>query len=108
MYGCVLDQGQILKLGLPPVSSAGSDAGFSGVSLVTSSVPACMSDSCVWADVTPIVSTILSTYPLRSAAMDAFHAGPLTSVIDLPGMYELIWYGPSEIVCWSSWRLFGT
>ena len=40
--------------------------------------------------------------------MDAFHAGFLTSVIDLPGMYELIWYGPSEIVCWSSWRLFGT
>src|SRR5260370_38971232 len=61
MYGNVVDQGQILKLGLPPVSRPGSDDGFSGVSLVMSSLPACMSESCVCADVTPSVSTILST-----------------------------------------------
>ena len=67
-----------------------------------------MSDSCVWADVTPSVSTILSTKAFRSESADAFHAGFLTRVIDLPATYELIWYGPSEIVCSSSCKLLGT
>ena len=29
-------------------------------------------------------------------------------LIDLPGRYEVILYGPSDSVCWSSCRLFGT
>ena len=41
-------------------SSAGIDAGLIGVSLVTSWVPACMSDSWVSAEVTPSVSTIVA------------------------------------------------
>ena len=55
-----------------------------------------------------MVTTILFTYWCRSGSVDCFQAGFLAIVIDLPGMYEVIWYGPSEIVCWSSCRLFGT
>ena len=40
--------------------------------------------------------------------MDCFQAGFRDIVIDRLGTYEVIWYGPSEIVCWSSCRLFGT
>ncbi len=41
-------------------------------------------------------------------SVDCFQAGLRTNVIDLPETYELIWYGPSEIVCSSSWIEFGT
>src|ERR1700760_1521396 len=53
MYGSVLDHGEILKLAGLLLSRPGIDGGFSGVSLVRSWVPACMSASWVAADVTP-------------------------------------------------------
>src|SRR6266568_4467640 len=48
------------------------------------------------------------SYWCRLASVDCFHAGFCIIVIDRLGTYEVIWYGPSEIVCWSSCRLFGT
>ena len=62
MYGKVVDYGQIVKLGAFDATRDGIDAGLIGVSLlITSSVPACMSDSWVSAEVTPSVSTIVDT-----------------------------------------------
>ena len=50
------------KLGAFDAIRDGIDAGLIGVSLLTtSSVPACMSDSWVSAEVTPSVSTIVDT-----------------------------------------------
>jgi hypothetical protein len=64
--------------------------------------------SWVWAEVTPSVTTMLDTYWCRIGSVDCFQAGLRASVIDVPGLYEVILYGPSEIVFWSSCRLFGT
>ena len=61
MYGKVLDHCQMWKLEAFDASSAGIDDGLSGVSLGRSWVPACMSDSCVCAEVTPSVSTMVDT-----------------------------------------------
>ena len=67
-----------------------------------------MSASWVCAEVTPRVSTIEVRYSCRSVSVVCFQAGLRTNVMDLPDTYELIWYGPSEIVCVSSWGEFGT
>src|SRR5215469_10354745 len=61
MYGNVLDQGQMWKFEAFDATSDGIDDGLIGVSLMTSSEPACMSDSWVCAEVTPRVSTICVT-----------------------------------------------
>src|SRR5271165_6871413 len=109
MYGKVLDCGQITKLGAFDAIRDGIDDGLIAVPLsMMSWVPACRSDSWVSAELTPNVSTTLSTYWCRSESVDCFQAGFLTRSRSLPGVYELIWYGPSAIVCWSSCRLFGT
>jgi hypothetical protein len=42
------------------------------------------------------------TYWWAFGSVDCFHAGFFIIVIDRLGTYEVIWYGPSEIVCWSS------
>ncbi len=57
---------------------------------------------------TPNVSVIWLTYWCRTASVDCFQAGFLLKVIDLPGTYWVIWYGPSEIVCWRNCALSGT
>ncbi len=67
-----------------------------------------MSASWVAADATPSVSTMVLTYWCRLLSVDFFQAGLVPSVIDLPARYDVIWYGPSESVCVSSWLLFGT
>ena len=62
MYGKVVEYAQITKLGAFDAIRDGIDAGLIGVLLsITSSVPACRSDSWVSAEVTPNVSTTLST-----------------------------------------------
>ena len=71
-------------------------------------MPACSSASWVCAEATPIVTVILLTYWCLIGSVDCFQAGFRAIVSDLPGTYEVIWYGPSEMVCWSSCRLFGT
>ncbi len=64
--------------------------------------------SASWAcAVTAMVSVIWLTYWCLTESVDCFHAGFFTIVMDLPGVKLLIWYGPSEMVCWSSCRLFG-
>jgi hypothetical protein len=40
--------------------------------------------------------------------VDCFQAEFRAMPIDLPGRYEVILYGPSDSVCWSSCRLLGT
>src|SRR5271169_6672185 len=59
-YGKVVDHFQMLKLEAFDATSDGIDAGLIGVSLITSWVPASMSDSWVSAEVTPSVSTIVA------------------------------------------------
>src|SRR5580658_7269545 len=66
-----------------------------------------MSASWVAAEVTPSVRVISLRYWCRIGSVDCFHAGFRMKVMDLPGMYEVIWYGPSEILCSSSCKLFG-
>ena len=62
MYGNRSESGQIMKLGTLEATSDGIDDGLIGVSLsITSWVPACRSDSWVWAEVMPSVSTISFT-----------------------------------------------
>ena len=61
--------------------------------------PAFMSLNCVCASETPIVTVTLSTYWCRFWSVDCFHAGFRDIVIDRLGVYVVIWYGPSEIVC---------
>ncbi len=98
-YGKVFDHGQMLKLEALEAARPGTDDGLTEVSLVRSCEPAWMSASCVSADETPRVSTIEVGYWCRSVSVDCFQAGLCTNVIDLPATYELIAYGPSEIVC---------
>src|SRR5215475_8989840 len=45
------------------------------------------------------VMLIASTYALRIGSDDACHAGFRLILISLPGTYEVIWYGPSAIMC---------
>src|SRR5580693_4346355 len=108
MYGWVLEPPQIWNDGFFDAISDEIDAGLTGVSpLVRFMLPASMSASCVDAEDPLIVSTILFTYWCRIVSVDCFHAGFFTKLTDLPGWYELSAYGPSEIRCWSSWRLAG-
>src|SRR5580693_4498834 len=61
MYGKVLDHGQMWKLEGCDAIRDGIDAGLTGVLLsITSCVPACMSDSWVWAEDTSSVSTTVA------------------------------------------------
>ncbi len=55
-----------------------------------------------------MVMVIELTYWCRMESVDCFHAGFFCMTIDLLGVYEVIWYGPSEIVCRRSGRLSGT
>ena len=61
VYGKVVDHGQMWKLEAFDAIRDGIDAGLIGVSLITSWVPACMSESWVSAEVTPNVSTMVDT-----------------------------------------------
>ena len=70
-------------------------------------MPAFSSASWVVAEVTPSVSEIWFTYWCLIVSVDCFHAGFLVIMRDLPGTSELIWYGPSDMTCWSNCALFG-
>ena len=65
--------------------------------------------SCCWTDAcgTVMLTLISSTYAFRSGSLDAFQAGLRTKSMLLPGLYDAILYGPSEIVCWASAELIG-
>src|SRR5215472_16527519 len=97
-----------MNFGLWVDSSVGISLGTMLVSSGRSYTPAFMSLNWVCASETPIVTEIWLTYWCRLASVDCFHAGFLDMTIDRPGVYVVIWYGPSEIVFWSSFRLFGT
>src|SRR5579859_408359 len=107
-YGSVLLPGQARNFGAWVDSRVGISLGTMPVSSGRSYWPAFMSLNWVCASVTPIVTVTLLTYWCRLASVDCFQAGLRTMVIDRLGTYDEIWYGPSEIVCWSSCRLFGT
>src|SRR5580698_5603993 len=104
----MVDQGQISKFEIFEFASCSTDDGLTPVSLVTSWLPAWMSDSWVCAEVTPSVSTIEFTSACRSVSVDCCHAGFFENVIDLPATYEVTEYGPSDIRCVSSCAEFGT
>src|SRR5579871_5203073 len=95
-FGSWVDSRVGISLGTMPVSSGRSYC------------PAFMSLNWVWASETPMVTWTSLTYACRTASVDCFQAGLRIMVIDRLGTYEVIWYGPSEMVCWSSCRLFGT
>src|SRR5262252_1937264 len=52
--------------------------------------------------------TILLTYWCRTGSVDWLQRGFLTRITCLLGVYELIMYGPSDIMCWRMIRLSGT
>ena len=107
-YGKMSVQALIEKFGFLAASRLGSDGGLIEVSIGRSWLPACMSVSCVCAEVTPRVTWTSDTYWCRIGSVDCFQAEFRAMLIDLPGRYEVILYGPSDSVCWSSCRLFGT
>src|SRR5450755_2581430 len=106
-YGKMSVKALIEKFGFFAASRPGRDGGLIDVSIGRSWLPACMSVSWVWAEVTPSVTATLETYWCRSVSVDCFQAVFRARLMDLPGRYEVILYGPSDTVCWSSCGLFG-
>ena len=96
------------------VFSDGIRFGGNGVSICMSSgepeplVVALISSTWVVALVTPMVITIELTYWCRSGSVDCFQNLFLVSTTCLPGVYEVMLYGPSDIMCSRIWRLSGT
>src|SRR6185437_4168292 len=72
-----------------------------------SPVPAC-SCCCTLSEVRPSVTVTLSTYACRSGSDDCAQAGLRASVKDLPAVYDVISYGPSDRVCCRKVALSGT
>src|SRR5215469_18582622 len=87
--------------------NCGIDGVGTGRSHIRSSVPACTLASAVWFDAVPSVTTIWLTYWCRSRSVDCFHAGFRLSTIFLFAVYEVIAYGPSDIVCCRNCALSG-
>src|SRR5262249_2393870 len=108
-YGLVDPVNPRLRFGSLLAISAGSwdGGGKSSNSMSAEAVPVC---SCCWALswLTVSLMMILSTYAFRTVAVEAFHAGLRSYTICLVGVYVVILYGPSEIVCWPSSALAGT
>ena len=100
----MLLHGNRWKSGL--VFSLGIRFGGNGVSICMSSgepeplVVALISSTWVVALVTPMVITIEFTYWCRSGSVDCFQNLFLVSTTCLPGVYEVMLYGPSDIM-WS-------
>src|SRR4249919_1488563 len=109
MYGLVEAVGPRLRLGSLLAISAGSWDGGGKLSNSRSAlgVPVC---NCCWvlSCVTVSLTMILSTYALRIGSVEAFHAVLRSNTICLVGLYVVILYGPSEIVCCASSALPGT
>ncbi len=70
-------------------------------------VVALISSTWVVALVTPIVMTIVFTYWCRSGSVDCFQNLFRVSTTCLPGVYEVMLYGPSDIMWSRSWQAVG-